>query len=136
MKAIFSKFYNYKDIGILIGRTGLGAMMMVHGIPKLMGGVAKWEGLGTTMQNLGINFAPIFWGFMASFSESIGGLLIILGLFFRPAAILIILTMLVATIQHFAAGDGLLVASHAIETGLAFLILLFIGPGKYSIEKQ
>ena len=136
MKAIFSKISNYKDAGLLIGRIGLGGMMMVNGIPKLMGGVAKWEGLGSTMQNLGINFAPVFWGFMASFAEGIGGLLIIIGLFFRPAAILLILTMIVAAIQHFASGDGLMGAAHAIETGFGFVILLFVGAGKYSIENE
>lgn len=134
MKALFSGLRNYNNSGLLIGRIGLGIMMMFHGVPKLLGGVAKWEGLGSTMQNLGINFAPVFWGFMASFAEGIGGLLIVLGLFFRPAAILLILTMIVAAIQHLASGDGLMGAAHAIETGFAFVILLFVGPGKYSLE--
>lgn len=134
--AYLSKLNKYKDSGLLLGRIGLGAMMMFHGIPKLSGGPKLWEKIGTSMHNLGIDFLPTFWGFMASFSEGIGGLLIVLGLLFRPSAILIIITLIVAAIQHFSAGDGWMGASHAIETALAFLILLFIGPGKYSIDKK
>jgi putative oxidoreductase len=134
--AYLTKAYNYRDLGLLIGRIGLGGMMMFHGLPKLIAGPAKWEALGGTMQNLGITFLPTFWGFMACFSEGIGGLLIVLGLLFRPATILIILTLIVATTNHFASGDGWMGASHAIETGLAFFVLFFVGPGKYSVDKK
>jgi len=131
-----SKISNYKNLGLLIGRIGLGGMMMFHGIPKLMGGPKLWEGVGASMHNFGIDFLPALWGFMASFAEGIGGLLIVLGLLFRPAAILIMITLIVATSHHFSAGDGWMGASHAIETGLAFFILLFVGPGKYSVDKK
>ncbi|OAQ38557.1 DoxX family protein [Pedobacter psychrophilus] len=134
--AYFSKAYNYKDLGLLIGRIGLGGMMIFHGLPKLMGGPEKWEALGGSMQSLGITFLPTFWGFMAGFAEGIGGLLIVLGLLFRPAAILIILTLIVAAASHFAGGDGWKGAAHAIETGLAFFVLFFVGPGKYSVDKR
>ena len=134
--AYLAKISNYKDLGLLIARIGLGGMMIFHGLPKLMGGTTKWEALGGSMQNLGITFMPALWGFMASFAEGIGGLLVLLGLLFRPAALLIVFTMIVAVIQHFSAGDGWLVASHAIETGFAFFLFLFTGPGKLSVDKK
>lgn len=131
-----SKVYNYKDLGLLVGRVGLGGMIMFHGLPKLMGGPSKWEVIGGVMQNLGVTFLPTFWGFMAGFSEGFGGLLIVLGLLFRPAAIFIILTLIVAATNHFASAEGWMGASHAIETGLAFFVLFFVGPGKYSVDKK
>ncbi|MBK0382910.1 DoxX family protein [Pedobacter sp. SD-b] len=134
--AYLTKTTNYKNLGLLIGRIGLGGMMMFHGIPKLMAGPAKWEAIGGTMQHLGVTFLPAFWGFMAGFAEGIGGLLIILGLLFRPAILLIIFTLIVAGTNHFASGDGWMGAAHAIETGLAFFILFFVGPGKYSVDKK
>jgi putative oxidoreductase len=134
--AYLSKIENFKDQGLLIARIGLGGMMIFHGLPKLISGVAKWEAIGGSMQNLGITFIPVFWGFMASAAEGVGGLLILLGLLFRPAALLIIFTMIVAAIQHLSAGDGLMGASHAIETGLAFFILLFTGPGRFSLDNK
>ncbi len=134
--AYLSKLNNYRNTGLLLGRVGLGAMMMFHGMPKLMGGPEKWAGIGSSMHNFGIDFLPAFWGFMAGFAEGIGGLLIVLGLLFRPAALLIIVTLAVALKHHLSAGDGLMGASHAIETGLAFVMLLFLGPGKYSVDKK
>ena len=130
------RFLNkYRDIGLLILRIGLGSMFLFHGAPKIFGGPEKWEKLGMVMGYLGIHFIPVFWGFMAGFSEFFGGLCIILGLFFRPACSLLVLTMTVAAVRHFSIGDGLGGASHAIEDGIVFLSLIFMGPGKYSLDE-
>lgn len=126
---------NYKDHAILLMRVGLGIMMMTHGIPKLIGGVDKWTAVGGSMKNFGIDFAPAFWGFMAAVAEGIGGLLVVMGLWFRIACFLIITTLIVAAASHLAKGDGLKGASHAIETGIAFVGLFILGPGRFSIKK-
>ncbi|MBI5025786.1 MAG: DoxX family protein [Nitrospirae bacterium] len=133
---ILKALTKYTDIGLLILRVGIGIMFLYHGAPKLFGGPEKWEKLGMAMKYVGIDFAPVFWGFMAAFSEFFGGICIILGLFFRPACILLTITMAVAAAMHLGKGEGLKVASHAIEDGIVFLSLIFIGPGKYSIDKR
>ncbi|MDD5155122.1 MAG: DoxX family protein, partial [Candidatus Omnitrophica bacterium] len=80
---------NYLDIGLLILRIGIGSMFIYHGAPKIFGGPQMWTNVGLmAMPGLGIKFAPAFWGFMAGFSEFAGGILIILGLFFRLACVL------------------------------------------------
>lgn len=112
------------NLGFLILRIGIGIMFLLHGFPKLMGGIQTWEFLGSQMSAVGINFAPVFWGFMAAISESLGGLLLILGLFTRPAAFLMLFTMLIATLMHLTNGDGLKGASHAIELGIVFISLI------------
>lgn len=135
--AIFDSLGKYRNSGLLIIRIGLGIMFMVHGFPKLAGGPAMWEGLGGSMKLVHIDFLPVFWGFMAAVAEGIGGLLLILGLFFRPATILLIITMCIAALVHLSdPKQGLNEASHAIELGIVFLGLLFIGPGKYSVDKK
>ena len=134
--AMFEKLGNYKETGLLLMRLGLGFMLITHGLPKLTAGPDTWGKLGSSMGNWGIHFAPIFWGFMAAAAEGIGGVLIMLGLFFRAACLFIIITMAVAATHHFSAGDGLNGAGHAMEIGFAFLGLLFIGPGKYSVDKK
>lgn len=127
----------YRDIGLLILRIGIGGMfVLVHGAPKLFGGPDQWEKVGMAMGSLGITFMPAFWGFMAAFAEFFGGLCLILGLFFRPACILLTLTMIVATSRHLSQGDGWGRASHAIEDGIVFLSLILIGPGKYSLDEK
>ncbi|MFC3364596.1 DoxX family protein [Pedobacter fastidiosus] len=73
---------------------------------------------------------------MAAATETFGGFLLIVGLFFRPACILLVFTMIIASLVHFAKGDGLQGASHAIEMGIVFFSLIFIGPGRYSVDKK
>ncbi len=133
---ILKSLAKYRDTGLLILRIGIGIMFIYHGAPKLAGGLAKWEKLGMAMNYVGVSFTPVFWGFMASISELFGGILIILGLFFRSACIFLAITMAVASIMHLGKGDGLSVASHAIEAGVLFFSLILIGPGKYSIDKD
>lgn len=133
---ILRSLTKYRDTGILILRIGIGIMFIYHGFPKLTGGPEKWEKLGMAMNYVGVSFVPVFWGFMAAFAEFFGGIFIILGLFFRPACILLVITMAVASIMHLKKGDGLKVAAHAIESGILFFSLILIGPGKYSIDKK
>ncbi len=124
----------YMDLGLLLLRLGLGIAFLLHGIPKIMGGPEKWQGLGGAMSMLGITFAPVFWGFLAALSEALGGALLILGIFFRPACLFLAITMAVALNMHIAKGDTFAVYSHALEDGIVFLCLILIGPGKYVLK--
>lgn len=127
---------NGRDIGLLIIRVGIGAMFIYHGFPKISGGYAQWQGLGKTMALFGITFFPAFWGFMSAFAEFFGGISLILGLFVRPFATLLIINMAVASYMHLSKGDGLFVASHAIEMAFVFAGLLFLGPGRFKLGKK
>lgn len=126
----------YRDVGLLILRVGIGIMFIGHGLPKLMAGPEKWVMIGGAMKNLGINFAPMFWGLMATLSEFAGGILLVLGLFTRPACFFLLNTMIVAAYMHISKGDPFVKYSHAIEAGILFLSLFFIGPGKYSVDNK
>jgi putative oxidoreductase len=132
---ILTALSKYKDFGLLFLRIGIGGMFIFHGAPKMFGGPERWERLGASMANVGIEFAPVFWGFIASFSEFIGGICLLLGLFFRPVCILLAITMAIAASGHLSRGEGLRGAAHAIEDGIVFLSLIFIGPGKYSLDE-
>lgn len=133
---LFSKLGKYTSVGLLIIRLGIGAMMIVHGYPKLIGGPEKWSAIGGTMSNIGITQFPVFWGFMAAVTEAFGGLLLILGLAFRPACLFLLFTMIMAAVTHIVGGDGIAGASHPIELASLFLGLFIIGPGKYSVDKK
>ncbi len=133
---IFRSLDKYRDIGLLILRIGIGLMFMGHGCPKLFGGPEKWELIGGTMQVIGIHFTPMFWGFMAAFSEFVGGALLVLGFLTRPACLLLLITMFVAASMHIGKGDPFVKYSHAVEAGIIFLSMFFIGPGKYSLDER
>jgi len=124
----------YVDAGLLVLRLGIGAMFIMHGFPKISGGVEKWTQLGSSMSNMGIDFAPAFWGFMAAIAEFGGGILLVVGLGFRVACFLLLSTMVVAVCYHLGKGDGVMGASHAIESAILFFSLFLIGPGKYRIR--
>src|SRR5689334_1712788 len=115
---ILRNHYPSRDLGLLILRVGIGLMFMFHGWPKITGGSEMWTSIGGSMGNLGIDFAPTFWGFMAAFAEFFGGLLLVLGLFFRITNVLLVFTMIVAAIVHLKGDDGFGGASHAIEAGI------------------
>lgn len=129
-----SSLSKYSDLGLLILRVIVGSMFLYYGRPMLFGGPAKWAQVGQAMGALNIHFWPAFWGFMAGFAEFFGGICLILGLFFRPMCMLLVFTMAVAANMHLRKGEGLFGAGHAIEDGVVFLSLIFIGPGRYSLD--
>lgn len=135
--AALSGLGKFKNTGLLIIRLGLGFMfIVVHGYPKLMGGPDRWEAVGGAMANLGLGFGAAFWGLAAALTETIGGVLLALGLLFRPTTLILAFVMLVAALSYLSNGTGLFGSAHPIEVGLVFLGLAFVGPGKYSIDKR
>ncbi len=126
----------HRDLGLLILRVGIGIMFVLHGYPKISGGPAMWEKIGMATGAIGIHFAPVFFGLLAALSEFGGGICLILGFLFRPACFFLTITMAMAATMHILKGDGVLVASHAIELGIVFLSLIFIGPGYYSFDEK
>lgn len=133
---MITNFLNkYSDAGTLFLRIGIGfAFIFVHGWGKIFGGPELWTKLGGSMANLGITFAPTFWGFMAAAAEFGGGILILFGLFTRPAAAFMAFTMLVAFIQHTSKLDPWNRVIYPMEMFAVFMALLFIGAGKYSLD--
>lgn len=125
-----------KDLGLLLMRVGLGVSFIMHGSSKMFGGPEMWAQLGQAIGLWGMNMFPVFWGFMAAFAEFGGGILFILGFLFRPAAIMLAITMAVATTMHISKGDAFQTYSHALELGIVFLGLIFVGPGKISIDRE
>lgn len=125
----------YRSIGLLIIRVGVGiSYIVLHGWSKLTGGPEYWEAIGRNMSHLGITFVPVFWGFMCAFSETFGALLLALGLFFRPAATLLAITMCVAVVSHLANDEGWQVAAHALHMAMVFCGFIFAGPGRFSLD--
>jgi putative oxidoreductase len=134
---LFKFLGKYRDPGLLILRLGLGALFLMHGIPKLAGGPKAWAKLGAAMGNLGIDFFPVFWGFMAAVTEGIGGVLLMVGLFYRPVCVLLCFTMIVATLTHKKSGDGFMEkTSRPLELAFVFLGLATVGPGRFSVDKD
>ena len=130
-----------KDFGLLILRVGIGLMLMLHGIPKLLGGPDGWENLG----QFGLPFLPegfisIAFGFAAMASELAGGLLLAFGKYHRVVCASLAVTMAVALSTKL--GDATEITNFAKTAGwplellIVFVALFFTGPGRYSIGKK
>ncbi len=123
-----------QDFGLLLLRLGLGGVFIVmHGWGKITD-PGKWEWLGSQIGDLGLPVvAPKFFGFMAAFAEFGGGILLVLGLLFRPAAFLLLCVMIVA-VAHHATAEPPESFNHPLEVGIVFLALVFIGPGRFALD--
>ena len=130
------------DLALLVLRIGFGlTMLLFHGWGKLTGGPETWERVGGVMQLLGISFAPTFWGFLAAIAETVCSLLLILGLATRPAAVMLMGTMVVAAWRHLSLsagtdGAGVAGAAHALEFLVVYVTIFLAGPGEYSLDAR
>ncbi|HEU0369350.1 MAG TPA: DoxX family protein [Candidatus Acidoferrum sp.] len=73
----------FQPLGLLILRVALGLIFLTHGYPKLTRSAA-------TMQSMFVQHGlPAQLVYVAGVLETFGGVLLILGLFARPAALLL-----------------------------------------------
>lgn len=123
--------------GLLLLRVVLGIVFIAHGAQKLLGwfGGHGLEGTVGFMATMGI---PAFLAYIAIFTEFFGGLAVLFGLLTRPAALGILITMLVAIFKVHLAGGFF--APNGIEYQLTLavisLTIFLLGAGKYSIDNQ
>lgn len=119
---------NYQA-GLLILRVGMSALMLTHGIPKLL---RLFEGDMSFGDPLGIGSALSF--VLVVFAEAICPILIILGLKTRLATIPVIITMLVALFMvHW--NDPIADKEKALLYLTGFVAVALAGGGKYTIKQ-
>ncbi|HEX8280921.1 MAG TPA: hypothetical protein VF551_06070 [Chthoniobacterales bacterium] len=126
----------YRETGLLLMRVGLGVFFIVLAGPVLLGGASRWASFGSGMRSLGMHAHYQFWGFLGALMACAGGALMIFGLFFRPGVLLcLVLTLvhLLGVLNGIRSYDEHL---PAIELALMLIGLLFVGPGKYSVDKS
>lgn len=135
IRSLLTSSKHYHDLSLLLARIVTGFLMLyLHGWGKITAGTDRWKGLGAGLSDLiGLDFLSIPLGFMASFAESIGALLLMIGLTTRPAAFLLAFTMFVAVCKKLPGGIK------GAELPLLFLclslVILLSGAGKYSLDQ-
>ena len=134
IKLLFKPSVLMIDIGLLSLRVLPSYFMFFeHGWGKISN-PDRWEKLGSSLtQYLNISFDSIniFFGFAASFSESICAIFIFFGFFTKPSTFLLAFTMFIAGMKHIT-GTGS--PENAFVYCSIFIALFFSGPGKYSID--
>ena len=132
---IWSSLSRYRDTGLLLIRIGLGVSFIVYGSGKFLAGRPVLSAVGSSMGILGVHLSPLVFGVLAASTELLGGLLLTIGLFFRPACLLLAWVMFMATLFHIHNGDGFAQFSHPGQLLFVFLGLLLVGPGAISIDE-
>jgi putative oxidoreductase len=121
------------DLGKLVLRVALGLLILLHGIAKLMGGADFIVG---TVTKAGL---PAALAYGVYIGEVLAPLLLIIGLFTRPAALVVALNMLFAIFLVHAGEIGQLskTGGWAIEVQGMFLFaaiaVALLGAGRYSV---
>lgn len=126
----------YREAGLLLIRVSLGALIIVLTGPVLLSGPGRWASFGRGIQNLGLHSHYQFWGFCGALIGCLGGALMIFGLFFRPGVLLVLAIVFTHILGFLARTRGASVGMDAVELCVILIGLLFVGPGKYSVDKN
>lgn len=126
------------DFGLLALRLAIGAFFVAHGTDKLFGWFNDGQGMDATRQMLtGFGFTePGALAWVVALSETAGGVLVILGLFF-PAGAAALLGVMANVIVvkgdwNLFLGDVELEMTYAA----AAFALLFTGPGRIALDRH
>lgn len=120
-------------------RLAVGATFAAHGAQKLFGWFGGYglEGTAGWMASIGLE-PGLLLAALAGGAEFFGGLLLILGLLVRPAALVLAFTMIIAIATvHFE--NGLFMSNNGYEFALALLVvsigLAIRGAGSLSADR-
>lgn len=125
-----------EDIGKLVLRMTLGALMLFHGVAKVLNGTA---GIERMLEGAGL---PGILAFGVYVGEVLAPLLVMLGFYTRAAAGLIVVNMIVAVLLVHRAEFFLLAKTGgwALELQAFYfftaLAIALIGPGRYGVDRR
>lgn len=124
--------------GLTVLRIIVGIIFIAHGSQKLFGAFGGYglEGTGQFMESLGLTPGYLM-ALLSGSAEFFGGLALLIGLLVRPAAVVLILLLVVA-IFSVHIGNGLFMANNGYEFALALLggsiAVLIEGAGRLSVD--
>jgi putative oxidoreductase len=126
----------YRETGLLLFRVSIGLIIILLIAPVLWNGQASWERFGSAMRHLDFHSHFKFWGFVGALLGCAGGVLMILGLFFRVGVLFTLIVTLVHLVALWDSRGDFYSRLPALEMAILLVSLLFIGPGKYSVDKN
>jgi putative oxidoreductase len=116
---------------ILIARVVVGGYFIMHG--KGLFDAGAMQGFSKYLEN-DLHFPmPMLMAYLRTGAELFGGIMLILGIFTRLGAFLIMFTMLVATFTA-AKGDLMGEGETPFVYAIFCLTIILIGAGKYSLD--
>src|SRR3954467_8404699 len=126
----------YRETGLLLFRASIGLIVIMLVAPVLWNGQGGWEGFGSAMEHLDMHGHYKFWGFLGAVLGCTGAILMILGLFFRVGTLFVLIVTLIHLVGVWNGHHDFHSRLPALEMSILLLSLLFVGPGRYSVDKN
>ena len=131
MTEVLVKFLgSFQPFGLLVLRLALGVIFLTHGYPKLTRSAAAMQGMFVQ------HGLPAQLVYVAGVLETFGGILLLLGLFSRPVAVLLAVEMAVAIVKVHS-GHGVMALREyefPLALGTACFALATVGAGAISAD--
>jgi putative oxidoreductase len=129
---LFSSQERGINLGLLFMRVGLAAMLLIHSLPRLIGGAAQWKSVGTTLSFVNIGLPLQVLGFVVLLMETLGGVSLLCGYLFRTSCIILTFLFGLYCFNYINIGYRTLTL---FSLGLAsvFIGLINTGPGRYAV---
>ncbi|NLE78255.1 MAG: DoxX family protein [Rhodococcus sp.] len=122
-----------RNIGLLIGRIGIGAIFLAHGLQKVQNGQ---EAMSSGFESMGVPL-PAVSAFLVTWLEVLGGIALIVGALVPVVGALFVIVMAGAYFSTHA-DNGLWVSDGGYELvlalGAASLILAVVGSGRFGVD--
>jgi len=125
----------FHDFGVLVLRLAFGLQLVKSSWPYVSSANKLLEFINY-LTTLGFPF-PLVGAYVSAYTEFIGGILLLLGLWTRPTAILLVINFLVAFfLAHIAVNDTYQNTYPVVNLVAVNVFLLFNGAGKYSVDNR
>jgi putative oxidoreductase len=126
----------YRDWGVLILRLAFGFQLVRVSYENALFPTKNIPGFVDYLISLGFPF-PTVGAYLAAYTEFIGGILLILGLWTRYASVALIINFMMAFVfAHLAINDTYQNTFPSANLLAVSIFLLLNGPGRYSIMSE
>lgn len=130
--ALGTIYSNFGTLAETLLRVVAGALLVVHGSGKITDPFGSID----MVQSLGF-YPGVFWSPLLAITEFFGGILLVLGLFTRPAAFATTIVLIVTVYFHWVtAGQGFFGAEKSILWTFVLLFFLFRGANAHSVDAK
>lgn len=123
------------DTAILLLRAAVGGILFIVGAGKVFGWFGG-QGMEATIQGFVTHLHfTVFWAYVSTYTELVGGAFLVAGFLTRPAALAVAINMLVAGIVTLPMGF-LATASYPFSLMVSAVVILLAGPQRFSVDEM
>ncbi len=130
---LFSSQERRISFGLLVMRVGLAMLLLIHSLPRLIGGAAQWISVGTALNFINPGIPVEILGFGVSLLESLAGVSLLTGYLFRVSCAMMTVVFGLFFFNYLHIGYRTLTL-FSLGLGLVFIGLMNTGPGRYAVS--